>query len=76
MSEIEWIDIFGTNLEEILNEQWMSRTELAEAAMTTEATISRCINKQVMPSLKTAINMAYETDIYLDDFIDFGDEIY
>ena len=76
MSEVEWIDIFGTNLDEILNEQWMPRAELAEAAMTTEATISRCINKQVMPSLKTAINMAYETDIYLDDFIDFGDEIY
>ena len=76
VSEIEWLDIFGDNLVDILKDEYMTRKELAEALNMTEATISRYINKRQMPTMKVIINMAYELSITVDDLIDFGDNIY
>lgn len=76
VSEIEWLDIFGDNLSDILKDEYMTRKELAEALNMTEATISRYINKRQMPTMKVIINMAYELSITVDDLIDFGDNIY
>lgn len=76
MSEVEWLDIFGDNLVDILKDEYMTRKELAETLNMTEATISRYINKRQMPTMKVIINMAYELSITVDDLIDFGDNIY
>ena len=76
VSEIEWLDIFGDNLADILKDEYMTRKELAEVLNMTEATISRYINKRQMPTMKVIINMAYELSITVDDLIDFGDNIY
>lgn len=75
VSEIEWLDIFGDNLADILKDEYMTRKELSEVLNMTEATISRYINKRQMPTMKVIINMAYELSITVDDLIDFGDNI-
>ena len=59
MGEQEWLDIFGDNLRDILEEQWTSRSEIAEAIGVSEATISRYINKTQMPSVRSLINMSW-----------------
>ena len=76
VSEIEWLDIFGDNLADILKDEYMTRKELSEVLNMTEATISRYINKRQMPTMKVIINMAYELSVTVDDLIDFGDNIY
>lgn len=77
MSEQEWLDIFGDNLRDILKERGYSQREFADAIGTTEATISRYINKERMPSIKNLINMSLELGIDMEEFIIFGgDKIY
>lgn len=76
MSEVEWMDIFGDNLRDILKEQNMSRRELAQVLVISEATVSRYINKKQMPTMEVIVNMAYELSISVDELIDFGDRVY
>lgn len=76
MSEVEWMDIFGDNLRDILKEQNMSRRELAQVLGISEATVSRYINKKQMPTMEVIVNMAYELLISVDELIDFGDRVY
>lgn len=76
MSEVEWMDIFGDNLRDILKEQNMSRRELAQVLGISEATVSRYINKKQMPTMEVVVNMAYELSISVDELIDFGDRVY
>lgn len=76
MSEVEWMDIFGDNLRDILKEQNMSRRELAQVLGLSEVTISNYINKKQMPTMEVIVNMAYELSISVDELIDFGDRVY
>lgn len=76
MSEVEWMDIFGDNLRDILKEQNMSRRELAQVLGVSEVTISNYINKKQMPTMEVIVNMAYELSISVDELIDFGDRVY
>lgn len=76
MSEVEWMDIFGDNLRDILKEQNMSRRELAQVLGISEATVSRYINKKQMPTMEVIVNMAYELSISVDELVDFGDRVY
>lgn len=76
MSEVEWMDIFGDNLRDILKEQNMSRRELSQVLGISEATVSRYINKKQMPTMEVVVNMAYELSISIDELIDFGDRVY
>ena len=75
MSEIEWLDIFGDNLVERLEEANMTQKELAEEAMLADSTISQYIHKVRTPSIKAIINIAYALDCDVDELIDFGDII-
>ena len=76
MSEVEWMDIFGDNLRDILKEQNMSRRELAQVLSLSEATISNYINKKQMPTMEVIVNMAYELSMSIDELIDFGDTVH
>lgn len=76
MSEVEWMDIFGDNLRDILKEQNMSRRELAQVLDLSEATISNYINKKQMPTMEVVVNMAYELSMSIDELIDFGDTVH
>lgn len=76
MSEVEWMDIFGDNLRDILKEQNMPRRELAQVLGLSEATISNYINKKQMPTMEVIVNMAYELSMSIDELIDFGDTVH
>lgn len=76
MSELEWMDIFGDNLRDILIEQGYTQKDLAESIGVTEATVSRYINKERMPTVTNLINMSMELGIDLEEFAIFGDRIY
>ena len=76
MSEQEWLNIFGDNLRDILKEYGYTQRDFADAIGVTEATISRYINKQRMPSVPILINMSMELGIELEEFANFGERIY
>lgn len=76
MTELEWMDIFGDNLKEILKEANMSQNDLARKTGIERSTISRYVNKICMPSLKSVINISHALNCDLSDLIDFGDKVY
>ncbi len=76
MSEIEWMDIFGDNLADMLKEKGMTQRELAEDAGLAESTISQYINKKKMPSVRAIVNLAYALCEDTDELIDFGDRVF
>ena len=75
MSEQEWIEIFGDNLQSILEEYGLSQRDLADEIEVSESTVSKYIHKKQMPNIKAIVNMVYALDIEFDDLIDFGSPI-
>lgn len=75
MTELEWMDIFGDNLRDILKEYGMTQRQLAEEAGLTEATISSYINKRKIPSMRAIVNIANALDISTDELINLDDRI-
>lgn len=75
MSEVEWLDIFGDNLVDMLKDVRMSQRELADESGLSEATISAYIHKKKLPGLKAIVNMAYALNCTIDELVDFGDRI-
>lgn len=72
MPETEWMQIFGRNLEEILEERGMSQARLARETRISEASISAYIHGTRMPGAKAILNISYVLGINLYDLIDFG----
>lgn len=75
MSEVEWLEIFGDNLLDMLDEANMTQRELADATGLSESTISKYIHKQAVPGVKALVNIANVLNCSMDDLIDFGDRI-
>ena len=75
MSEVEWMDDFGTNLLCIMHEFRINQKDLAEMSGLSEATISRYTNKTKMPSVRAILKLSYALDVDIEDLIDFGDTI-
>lgn len=75
MTEVEWMEIFGDNLVDILNDANMSQRELADATGVAESTISNYINKRTLPKITALINISEELDISIDELVYFGDRI-
>ena len=75
MSEVEWMDIFGTNLIIMLDENCMTQKELAEETGLSEGTISAYVNKVKIPGVRAILNISYVLNCSLDDLIDFGEPI-
>lgn len=73
MSEVEWMKIFGRNLEEMLIEANMTQRELAEDTGLTEGAISHYINQRRMPTVRALVNIAYSLNCSFDELMDFGD---
>jgi len=76
MSESEWLDIFGDNLANLLDEANMTQQELAEAADLSKGSISSYINKRKMPSIRAVLNISKALDIDVGELIDFGEIIF
>lgn len=75
MSELEWMNIFASNLLEMMDNARMTQRDLAEEAGLSESTISQYINKRKIPSLRAIINLSYALDCSVDELIEFGDRI-
>ena len=75
MSEVEWLNIFGSNLVDMLNDARMTQRELAEETGLSESTISKYIKKQQLPGIKAIINISEALDCSIDDLVYFGDRI-
>lgn len=69
ISELEAIEIIGDNLRDIMKNTRISQNELAKESMLTQGTISRCLNKQYMPSLKTIMNLCYALNCEYNDLL-------
>ena len=79
MSEQEWINIFGDNLRDFIDERGMTQRELADDSGLAESSISDYVNQRRMPTVRAIINLAYALDLSVEefaDFIDFGERIY
>lgn len=75
MSELQWLDIFGDNLARMMIESRMTQRELAELSGLSESTISRFVNKQMMPNVKSILNLSYALHCTMDELADFGETI-
>ena len=75
MTELEWINIFGDNLADMLKDANMTQQELADTTGLSKATISSYINKRKAPGLKAIINIAHALDCSVDDLMDFEEMI-
>ena len=75
MTEVEWLEVFGDNLYEMILESGYTQNELADKAGLSQAAISGYINNRKMPGIKAIVNLSYALDCRIDDLIDFGDMI-
>ena len=75
MTEIEWLDIFGDNLRDMLAEVGMSQSDLADEIGLNKSLVSRYVNKQRIPNLMTIIKIAYVLDCDISELVDFGETI-
>ena len=75
MSEVEWLDIFSTNLQELMRQSRLSQRDLARYSKLSEATISSYINKFKMPSVKSILAISYALGVDVSELIDFGEVI-
>lgn len=75
MSEMEWLQIFGDNLQCIMDECCVTQHQLAEMTGLSQGTISKYVNKIQMPTVRALLAISYALDESLDDLMDFGDWI-
>ena len=59
MTELQLMRDIGENIEMFLEDSNMSQSQLAKEVGISKSTISRYINGEMMPTLKTLINIAY-----------------
>lgn len=69
ISEVEFICIFADNLSDIMDEVGISQRQLAKKAHITEAALSRYLNKQRMPNMRTFMNLCYALHCEYSDLL-------
>lgn len=69
ISEFEFICIFADNLSDIMDEVGISQRQLAKKAHITEAALSRYLNKQRMPNMRTFMNLCYALQCEYSDLL-------
>ena len=75
MTEMEWMRIFGQNLDYLLQQNRMSQNELAQRTGLTQASISRYVSGQQAPGFRAIVNIAAVLGITCDELINFDDTI-
>ena len=69
MSEVEFIDIFGDNLRDLMEEVGIGQNELAREIGVDNSTISYYINKKRMPTLRAFVNICIALECDMDDLV-------
>ena len=75
MTEKEWLDIFSENLREIAEEYGYTQGDLAYSTNVTKSAMNCYFKGTRIPGIKALVNMYYELDIPMNEFIDFGSNI-
>lgn len=75
MKREEWRHNFSLILRQLLIDEGLSQTELAEIIGVSGATISNYINEKQVPTMEVIVNIAHEFNVTIDDLIDFGEPI-
>ena len=75
MTREDWMENFGENLLDILEEKKIRQRELSEITGIATSTISDYINGKTMPSAEAIVKISYAIDVDYIDLLDFGDTI-
>lgn len=75
MTQVEWRNIFGNNLADILQEKGISQAQFAKDAGMSVSRINDYINKNATPTIFAIINMAYALDMDVNELVDFDERI-
>lgn len=76
MSEVEWLRNFGNALTEAMEYTNTEQAELADILGMSQSSISRLMNGQQMPDIRTILLIAHELDWHVDDLVNFGDYVF
>ena len=76
MSEIDFMDIFGDNLRDLMYEKGVGQNELARKVGLSNQTISYYIHQKRMPSLPAFINICIALECDCDDLVPMYDYIH
>lgn len=76
MTELEWMKIFAGNLQSLMDEERMSQNELSRRTGISQATISRYLNAQCMPSVNALVSIAHVfRGVTINDILYFYDKV-
>lgn len=76
ISEIEFMDIFGDNLREIMYEKNITQRQLSEISGVSEGSISNFINKKKMISLKSLNNISKALGCEIQELLPYEGDIF
>ena len=76
MSEVEFLSIFADNLRDLMKEVGMGQNELASMIGIDKAAVSRYLNKQIIPSLPTYVNICNALGCDLEELVPTYDYIH
>lgn len=71
MTRQEWLDRFGLKLRQLMKEKDITQRELADKLYVSEATVSKYVNGNMMPSVRMVINISYALNVSIDSFTYF-----
>lgn len=72
MNELEWTDMFSKNLRYLMDKDYMTQDELAEATGISQGTISRYLSGITKPGIRALLNISYALNCNVNELIDFG----
>lgn len=75
MKREEWLCGFRFRVRQLMNEKNVTQRELADELYISEAAVSRLLNGNLMPSMKTVINISYALNVSIDRIAYFGGRI-
>ena len=70
-SEKRWLQMFASNLRELMIDRDISQKELADRCHVRQSTISKYLSEQQMPSMKAIVNMSAVLRVRTDALIWF-----
>ena len=75
MNREEWLCGFRFRVRQLMNEKNITQRELAYKLYISEAAVSRLLNGNLMPSMKTVINISYALNVSIDRIAYLGGRI-
>ena len=75
MTQEDWMENFGENLNDILNEQGLKQIDLSRITGIPSSSISAYICGTSMPSAGVIVKLSYALDVDCSDLLDFGETI-